>query len=530
MSGGAGTDTIVGTFGEMPIDMLLRKQEVTCMYEDPHQVEHFHRETLKNLKPDERLFEADQPRGGTDTCGNPFGNNISERFLSFRDSGFQNQQDAEPNLPDGTFLDWQFLEQDPRGVALGPDMRKHAAQQFARASVINYKDDSDNSIPSEGINPWDMNKNVRSIQNYTKDYFKNFDTAWDSWSTAGAKSNPSESKMQIIQDSSDMRDPAQMENRNLMNITNTLSNDTSIGFRRTTDHEFKIAKYGKTNIGASFTTEDWYKNRSNAHIDHDVMVSWTDVNVTKAAALKMIDLSKQKFTAQWTGLQGMDWDESKSSRSTKQKLTPVDMAGMEKRPAIETQATAPHADINGAVSTKKGSRLLLHDAPVINKTRINTTIFEKMGLVNKQNTKIQRDDLRKDIQQTAHDSNLYITENPKKQKAQSKDSGKNLWDSLAVYQKGDSQVIMNYKAAAKDTRGHNLQKIGKVNFENESKNTTQRRGRIDKVATSKKNEGYIDNDFGRDDSISKTVGGGMGSKYMTPHMARDGYVNNINDR
>lgn len=525
-----GVDSIVGSGSAMPIDLLLRKQEVSCIFESPTQIDDFHRETLKNLKPDERLFESDQPRGGTDTHGNPFGNNISERFLSFRDSGFQNQQNAEPYLPDGTFLDHQFLEQDSRGTALGPNMRKHASQQFSRASVINFKNDSDNSIPSEGINPWDMNKNVRSIQNYTKDYYKNFDTAWDSWGTSGAKSNPNESKIQYLQNSCDMRDPSQLPNRNVMNITNSLSNDTSIGFRRTTDHEFKVAQYGKTNIGSSFTNEDWYKNRANTHIDHDVMVSWTDVNVSKAAALKMIDLSKQKFDAHWIGIQGMNWDESKASRGTKQKLTPVDMAGMEKRPTVETQTTAPHTDLKGETGTKNGARLIMHDAPVINKTRINTTIFEKMGLINKQNTKIQKDDLRKDIQQTATDSNLYMTDKNKKQKTQSKDAGKILWDSLAIYQKGNAQTIMNYKAAAKEVKGHNLQKLGKVNFEHDSKNTAQRRGRIDKVANSKKDEGYIDNDFGRDDSISKSVGGGMGNKYMTPYMDRDGYLNDINDR
>ena len=526
----AGTDSIVGSGSYMPIDMLMRKQEATCYYEDPHLVENFHRSTLKNMRPEERLFESDQQRGGTDTHGNPMGNNLSERFLSFRDSGFQTEQGAEPYLPDGTFLDFQFLEQDPRGSALGPDMRKHATQQFSRASLINFKNDEDSSVPSTGISPWDMNRNVRSIQNITKDYYKNFDTGWDSWSTAGAKSNPKVSKMKYTQNSCDMRDPTQLLNRNVMNVTNSLSNDTSIGFRRTTDHEFKIAQYGRTNIGSSFNNEDWYKNRSNVHIDHDVMVSWQDVNVSKSVALKMIDLSKQKFNAHFTGLQGIEWDESKASRSTKHKLTPVDMSGMTKRSTLETRPTDAHTDLKGEVVTKSGARLLLHDAPTINKTEINTTIFEKMGLVNKQATKIQKDDLRKSIQQTADDGNMYMTEKNKKQKTVSKDSGAILWDSIANYQKGSAMTIMNYKAAAKNIKGHNLQKLGNVDFEHESRNTTQRRGRIDKVAVSKKNEGKIDNDFGRDDSISKTIGGGMGTKYMTPHMDRDGYMNDINDR
>ena len=49
--------SIVGQYGDMPIDMLLRKQEQTCMYESPHQVEDFHRATLKDLKPDAEFYE-----------------------------------------------------------------------------------------------------------------------------------------------------------------------------------------------------------------------------------------------------------------------------------------------------------------------------------------------------------------------------------------------------------------------------------------------------------------------------------------
>ena len=37
----AGMDSIVGSGSDMPIDMLMRKQEVTCYYEDPHIVEIF---------------------------------------------------------------------------------------------------------------------------------------------------------------------------------------------------------------------------------------------------------------------------------------------------------------------------------------------------------------------------------------------------------------------------------------------------------------------------------------------------------
>jgi len=527
----SGTESIVGSGFDMPYDLLLRKQEVTGIYEDPDDVENFHRSTLKDMRPLPALFESDQPRGGTDNSGKSTGNNISERFLSFRDSGFQSNQNAEPYLPDGTFLDWQGLEKDSRGVALEPNMRQHVDQQMARASLINYKNDADPSVLESGLNPWDMNTNIRQGQAVFKDYYKNFDTSWDSMGSRGAVTDFSESRIPTVSQSVDMADPVQLPNRNVMNVTNSLSNDTSIGFRRTTDHMFKVSQYGKTNQ-SSFTNEDWYKNRANAHIDHDIMVSWQDVNVSKSTALKMIDLANQKNKLHYSGITGINWEDSKSARGTKQKLTSVDMAGMNYRPAIETQAISAHTKIGGELAPKSGEHLLKHDDQVINKTRINTTIFEKMGLINKDSTRQQKDDLRNSIKQTAKNKNLFVTETNKQQKKFDSDGNKLLWDSETLHNKGVEKAIMNYKAAASinDMRGHTKEKIDKIKFKSDSYKTNQRSGgRTDKSSINNLYTGEIDNDFGRDDVVTKTLDGGIGSKYMNKYMDRDGNETEMND-
>ena len=523
--------SIVGSGFDMPYDLLLRKQEVTGIYEDPDDVENFHRSTLKDMRPLPALFESDQPRGGTDTSGRSVGNNISERFLSFRDSGFQSHQNAEPYLPDGTFLDWQGLEKDSRGVALEPNMRKHVDQQMARSSLINYKNDDDPSIMESGVNPWDMNRNIRQGQNVFKDYYKNFDTSWDSMGSRGAVTDFSKSRIPTVNQSADMNDPLQLPNRNVMNITNSLSNDTSIGFRRTTDHMFKVSQYGKTNQ-SSFTNEDWYKNRSSSHIDHDIMVSWQDVNVSKSTALKMIDLSKQKSNLHFNGVTGINWEDSKSARGTKQKLTSVDMAGMNYRPAIETQPTSAHTKLDGEIIPKAGEHLLKRDDQVINKTKIHTTIFEKMGLINKDFTKRQKDDLRNSIKQTAKNKSLFISESNKKQRNIDTDKNKLLWDSESLYKKGSEKTIMNYKAASSmnDMIGHTKEKVDKIKFKNDSYKTNQRSGgRVDKSSINNLYTGEIDNDFGRDDSLTKTLDGGVGSKYMNEYIDRDGNRSDMND-
>lgn len=524
-----GKVSIYGSGRDMPIDYLLRKQERTCMYESPSLVEDFHRQTLKDLRPLKPLFESDEIRGGRDANGQAFGNNISERFLTFRDTGFQARVDADGAYqPDGTFINvGGATELDPRGVALGPNMRAHVDQQVVRGPMYNYRPDGDPSVPESGINPWIMNQNVRGVQNITKSYFKNFSTGLDSWHNGGIAPGRTESVKEHIRNDQVIKDPANAPNRNRMDATTNLSNDLKIGWRRTTDNRFEVSKYGKKNIGRPYSSEDWYKNRANASIDHDIILSWQDVNVSKSTALKMMDLAKQKFDKHFTGLQGMNWEESQTNRGTKHKLTPNDMAGMAKRPTEETRDESAHTTLNGDAKPLAGGRLLQHDAPTITKTRINSTMFEKMGQSNKIVTKKQKDDLRDSIKRSAKTESVDIVENNKKQKLK-KNGNDILWDSIAVFKKGDDKTIMNYKSAKKDITGNKLDQLDKHKFDRESYTGNQRQ--VLKTPKTKKNRSGAtqDNDFGREGVLTRSIGG-LGSKQVMQYMERDSVSNSIND-
>lgn len=524
--GDYGKRSIMGSGESMPVDMLLRKQERTCMYESPTMVDDFHRSTLKDITPDARLFEYEQHRGGTDSDGTPFGNNISSRFLSFRNSGFMDEQDAEPNLPDGTFLDHVFTELDPRGVALEPDMRKHADQQFSRGSFYNYRSDADDSVPESGVNPWIMQMNIRNAQGITKDYQKNFSTSRDNFHNGGMAPGYAISTKEKLVEGQEIKDPVQDPNRNKIDATTVLSNKTMIGWRRTTDHVFKVAKYGRKNIGKSFTDTDWYKNRANSSIDHDILVSWQDNNMSKTTALKMMDLAKQKFDAHYTGLHGINWGKIRESQSTKHKLTPADMSGMAKRPTKETQGPTAHDTLKGDMAPTSGEKLLLHDAPTISKTNINTTIFEKMGQATKKTVKHKKDDLRNAIEKTAKQEGLFMEENNKKKKKKSFDPSI-LWDSITVFRKGDEKAVANYKTIKK-TKGHNLDRIVKHQFERDSYARGQNNGLQRKNVVHKSKEARHDNDFGQEGVHTRHIGG-MQSKYMNTYMDREDSSNVIND-
>lgn len=523
MSGGAGTDTIVGSGSLMPIDMLIRKQERTCMYESPDLVENFHRNTLKDMRPLPALFESDEVRGGRDENGELMGNPQSQQLLDRHYVG--RRSEAEPYLPDGTFLDWQFLEQDPRGVALGPDFRKHAQQQFARGSLYNYRSDADNSIPESGVNPWQMQMDIRNAQNVTKDYMKIFETSFDGWHNGGMAPGYAKSVKERTSDDGVIKDPVHAPNRNRIDKTNNMSNDTSIGWRRTTDNRFEVAKYGKNNVGKSFTDENWYKNRGNVHIDHDTIVSWQDTNVSKATALKMMDLAKQKQTIQFTGMNGINWQTSKQARPSQKKLTPADMAGMQARQTKETRATDSHTMIDGEQNTQAVS--LKKETSRMGKSHINTAIFEKMGLVNKRITKKQKSDLRDSIKQSAKLNYLYKDTMHKSNKVPTVDHNV-LRKSKHMQVVGKSKEVVNYKSAAKSTKGHVSQKIGEIEIKDITKIGEQRALRVKKNIGSDKSKTEFAQKNILDVDRSKRVGP-MGSKYMTNYIDRDTSHSNVND-
>jgi hypothetical protein len=520
-------DTIVGQYGSVPIDMLLKKQQQTCMYENENLVEDNLRSLLKDRTCDLPFLESDQPRGGVDEFGNSRGGFESEARINLR-SGARTLTD--PDLPDGTFLDHQFLEKDPRGVALGPDMRKHVEQQYERGHFYNYADDSDNSILSSGWNPYAAQMQLRNAQNVTASYAKNFSTSQDSWANGGMAPGYSVSNKQLIKQDQTIKDPVQAENMNRIDVTNNLSNDTSIGWRRTTDHRFNVAKYGQKNPLKSFTTEDWYKNRSNVNIDHDQYVSWQDSNVSKSTALLMIDLAKQKKLTQFTGLNGIEFGSGVTGKTKNRKLTPADMAGMAARPAKESRSTDAHTELDGEQNTNSGEKLKIQNVQNIGKTIINPTIVEKMSNINKRTTKENMMDLRNSVKETAETTGIHMEETNKKKQNFDFDPSY-LWNSISVYKKGNSQVVKNYKAAVSkiEVGGKQLDRIDKNFNLKESYTGNQRRGKISTDKIQDINTARVDNDFGDEVAVSHMVGP-MGSKKMNKYMDYEPIHNDLNDR
>lgn len=227
-------------YGDISWSMFPQKKEVTPIYEDPEDTHNFFRSTLKDTSPDDPMFESDLPRRNVE----------SRARLALRDGGAR--VNTDPWISED--IDLQFHDRDPRGASnLGPDFRQFKRQSLGRARLYEYafKDDSDYSVPSSGIHPNTMRKNIKEAFHWVKSRLKIFSTGKDNWHNGGVGKhlNASQVDRQELETSTVNVDPARGPYEMRAHKTTIMSNKLHDGkYKRTlftTDHEFKVAQYGK---------------------------------------------------------------------------------------------------------------------------------------------------------------------------------------------------------------------------------------------------------------------------------------------
>lgn len=503
----------------MPLDLLLRKMEQTCIYEPESQIDDYQRQVLKDLNCDEPIFESDQPRY----------NNHSESRLNLRHYGARNPTD--PYLEDGTFLDFQFVEKDPRGNALEPDMRNQRSQLAHRISNFDFRNDEDNSVPESGIHPTHMVQNIKGQFYNVKNRMKIFETSMDGRHNGSAMMNPlTKTGISLQTRDERSREMQDAKNYNRSLATSDLSNDTSIGWRRTVDHKFQVARYGDNRRKLSMSEANWMKNRGNTKVDHDVYVSWQDQNMNKNLALKMIDLSKQKKSAHESGLYTL-FGQAKSQANRALALSSEDMSGMASRVAYQTQPMSAHSLLRGEQKNNNGERYVQkRDDNRFKKTVIDPHIIQFMAQVNKKMAPRERDDLRARIEQSnTSDAIFAVSTNSHKNRDAADMDNSLMWESDANYIKGESKKVFNY-SQVHPTLANAHEMANFEDYKKQSHTLNQRRGYID--APTQYAFDSVENDLilggGNEFTGSKLVGG-MGSKYMVGHMDTDTNRNALND-
>ncbi len=253
-----------GNFGGIPDHVILQKQERTNIAEDPSMLDYYQRQLLKDTRPDAPFMASDIPsRGGFDPRTGEMrqGASDSRARLAHRYSGDGHRSWSTPWLPDGTFLDYQGLEKDPRSIRPDPDFREMAKQEYFRGRYIPYSPDNDDSVPETGMNTYRRWESIRQSQQWSADRMKWFDTAKDNRTSRRAgQTIPNEHRAVQTTVDGEVINLADALTANKSNITDVLTNQYKIGWRRTTDQTFNVAKYGQIRPTMNMADQAWYKS------------------------------------------------------------------------------------------------------------------------------------------------------------------------------------------------------------------------------------------------------------------------------
>lgn len=388
----------------VPVSEYFKKIEVTPLYEEEPstQVENHIRGLLVDYKPDEPFLAAGEVRGnGEDDYG--YGTH-SREFLNLRHHGARTGHD--PYLPDGSFLDHVFTERDPRGSALGPDMRQHARQQYSRGAFINLYNDEDLSVPENGVSPEEMTQRKSSGFYQFKDRYNNFETAKDNFhnGSSGLRGHKKVGDIAKYTKDGTIVDIADSTLTNRKDATAALSADPRVAYRHSTpDHRFKVAKYGKVRASQYMHDNDWSNNRYSVYYDHNAGVLVKGINVNRQLANLFFDLEGQRQARQEFA-KGTDYGSS-SATFVRQSQLPMD--DVYKILMITGSGALPHhIQLNGEMKNHI-MREIENNRHMMDEVKINHHITKSMEQATKTQKDNKRKDLRNNIAQTAADQGLY---------------------------------------------------------------------------------------------------------------------------
>jgi hypothetical protein len=402
--------SLSGQYGTIPYDAYFRKIEQHNGYEDPMTVENYMRQQLVDYRPDAPVFESDQPRDPNDR-GSGF---ASRERLNLRHTGFRSSE--SPNLPEGTFLDHEFMERDPRGIQNLPDLSKAKDHQIARASMINYSNDADYSIPESGINPTQMVSLIRNSQQQFKDRYRNFEESMDSWHNGGRIVNKKRNKVAMVtRDGTivNLADATQNVRRDYV----ALISDKVTGTHRWTepDHRVKVSKYGMVKSLFDIDANKWNNNRSNSYLDHSIPVELNGQMVNKLLATLILDLEGQRSTKQAI-TQGADYGDSLMNqiKESKTHINPEDiyklmMIGM----TSNSQAASAHESMLSDTNNKK-LKIDSDNRFIMQQSKLNHEIAETISHANKKLGPKESKNMRERVKQSSAEQGIYAQNDNKK--------------------------------------------------------------------------------------------------------------------
>ena len=403
----------IGNYGVIPADEYLRKIQSSSVIEDPDAYENYIRSNLADFRPDAPFFESDQIRNPNDR-GSGFG---SGERLSLRHSG--GRTEAHPYLPDGTFLDYEFTQRDPRGTQNMPDFNAERKQREARSRFVNFKNDNDYSVPETGVNPVQMVSQMRGLQGQLKDRLAIFDDSMGGWHNGGVGNRGDSSLLKLTTEDGTIVNLADATYQERQDPVSLLSNRTPAMLRYTNpDHRVKVSRYGKIKPMLDINSNEWSTNRNNAYLDHSIPVQINGQMVNRTLGMLILDLEGQRTTKQAVA-QGTNYGDSEvlQIRDSQKNIDAGDLykliaLGMQSQP----NAAEPIINNNRIKNEQLNITNSLHSVKIAHAVANSMMQINKIPAVNKAK------DIREAVSTSAADYGVYATSNTKESSKHVKDT------------------------------------------------------------------------------------------------------------
>ena len=436
-----------GQSGYMPIDMYLRKNEVTLMHspeEDYEQINNYRRQALIDYRDAPTQFEQDAQR---------YDNHSRER-LSLRHNG-DRSQGVVPWLPDDTFMDQAFLADiGNRDLPNFQDLRSQIAMRVRNIPL--YTDD-DPSIPSKEKSAYEHIRDKDRLFNRAKDTFKIFDTSFDYLpfgNTVGQPLLGSKQLKKLIHDQvpSFMSEEA-ATNRNWQI---ELSNRMPVGWHTTPDNVFKVARYDSPRKMADMKT-DSYQNKIAGKLDTDFLVSFEGKNIPRSLALTLMDIMRQRKQLEcFMKSNGTQYGDSAQISNRKIKELNNNIVELMRRYSTQSSTASANQLLNSEGTNVSGKRYMQRSDPnKIKKSIVSLQLFDviKQDTNNRKLGKQDFDDLRDQIAQTATTDAIYGEAKNMTSGSFTANANENLWQSLAEHKRDEQMAIFNYAGVHPGKRG-----------------------------------------------------------------------------
>lgn len=541
---------------DMGWEMFPEKTARTDMIEDPAQIYNLRRESLMDYTPEDPLFADEFP--------------VRDKRSHMR----INLREGAPTLTDpwrDVDYDIQFHDKDPRGYLTEQPWSEFRRQAAARAAQKDFKDDGDYSVPSMGIHPNSMYKQIRVSQDWLKSRMKVFATSLENFQNGGVGVYPHMSQVYTanVEDTTVNMDALDWNAKPINPYTNfNVSNYLHMGSKNfrvntTPDQHVKVSTYNKL-----YRNQGLLPHESQLRIledDTKFMVSKEGMHKNMVRLMNLATGETNHETSKKTSFFSMRNGEEEKFAGMKRKemetvqgksnLLTKDVMALLGFTSYELKKIERMAQTN-----KKKAKLMLanlakmtetvHKLPANVKLSLKDDLIRRKGviqsgdLVAKQENYAVDNKVVRQLEQKTSGTGPHANPKSRKLATESDAKLKRTLEMGGIYRSAKKEnVRKNANQASVETRDKTKQTISfkglapvapgsdmgiNTQFFTDAGDAPIRKTTAlgDLVAMAEKIN--VDNEFGENKSLDRH-GGGLGSKYTRKDMIAEDYTNDMDD-